>query len=210
MEIPEQVKEDYPPEEFSMSGWFLAIMIAVALFIPFLGPLLAFLIGLLNFRRTGGIILMILSVVIVIVNIFYFPPQFVRLIEYSKVDNVKIGLGEIQDALNRYRDDHNNTYPTDIHDLIQQDYITGFHLNPYSLEAMKEVPFQSDFKAGDFTYVPVLVNNRIRGYYLMGYSQFLPGEDVNGDGKPDHVVEVLSSYDSSGQLPPLADLLNQP
>ena len=209
MDIPEQVKEDYPPESYAMSGWFLAIMIAVALFVPFLGPVLAFLIGLLNFRRTGGIILMILSSLIVIVHIFFFPPQFVRVLEYSKVSEVKIGLGEIDNALDQYKADHNNTYPSDIHELVSQEYLTGFHLNPYSLEAMRDVQFRSEFRAGDFTYLPVTINNQVRGYYLLGYSAFIAGEDVNGDGNPDHVIEVLSSADDTHQeLPPLADLLD--
>ena len=86
---------------------------------------------------------------------------------------------------------------------------------------MHAVAFGTRPCAGEFTYIPVVVDGQVKGYYLFAYGyESTPGEDVDGDGEPDHVILVLCSGTSGdslddwvnsttdGQpLPPLEELL---
>jgi hypothetical protein len=73
--------------------------------------------------------------------------------------------------------------------------------------------------SGNYSYIPVLRDKTVVGYYLLVYGNRLtPGQDVDADGRPDHVVHVLSStsvkYNIIGcwagranELPPLKEAI---
>lgn len=210
MPYSEEVKEDYPHEGYAMSGWFVAIMILVAFFIPFLGPGLTFIVGIVNFRRRGGILLAVLAVIIIFVHIIYFPPNFVRAMDRMKEANVRTGLTTIEAALDQYRGQHDGTYPEDFSGLAGSQFLPQLPRNPYSLDPMTHVPFDEGPSPGDLTYVPVTTDGDVTGYYLLGYgSRFNKGLDVDDDGEKDYVMILLSSEDDTGEeLPPISDLLD--
>jgi hypothetical protein len=144
----------------------------------------------------------------------------------------KSNCNSIAIALWRYGQDHNGHYPLNTDILLNEEYLVRFPPNVISgnygisLE-MKNVPFGSESCAGNFTYVPALEGDEIKGYYLLGYGfEDKPGIDVNGDEIDDHIIIVLLSTDvenkyadqsrttaetepgvSAYVLPPLSELL---
>ena len=107
---------------------------------------------------------------------------------------VKSNLRGIQIALERYCVENGNRYPAEINELITSEYITSFWKNPFSTEPMRPIEFGDPNFEGNFTYVPVIVSGEVTGYSLLGYGyRQTYGEDVNGDGVPDHVILSISS-----------------
>jgi hypothetical protein len=126
----------------------------------------------------------------------------------------KQNLHAIQLALERYGVDHNGTYPIDLAALIVKNYMpelpgnaffngrnpgTGKKLpvdeEPFFRD-MRHVRFGDPLYEGNFTYLPwnITVNGKAAGYYLVAYgSHNTKGQDVDGDGMPDHVILVLNS-----------------
>ena len=86
---------------------------------------------------------------------------------------------------------------------------------------MRLVELGSRDYAGNYSYIPVLRDNSVVGYYLLVYGNVLtPGHDVDNDGLPDHVVHVLNSNHVRGnllgcwmgrdsELPPLSEAIAQ-
>jgi hypothetical protein len=126
----------------------------------------------------------------------------------------KATLHTLQIAVDYYAKEHGGYYPASIQVLIGE-YLTQTPFNPYTGKAMNEIAFSSTPSAGDFTYIPVTDGTNVIGYYMIAYgSMDWPGDDVNGDGVPDHVIFVVSSIDTANEhvpatadIPPLADLL---
>lgn len=61
---------------------------------------------------------------------------------------------------------------------------------------MRNVRFGDPLYEGNFTYLPwgITGNGKAAGYYLVAYgSHKTKGQDVDGDGMPDHVILVLNS-----------------
>ncbi|OGK08168.1 MAG: hypothetical protein A2Y63_01980 [Candidatus Riflebacteria bacterium RBG_13_59_9] len=93
--------------------------------------------------------------------------------------------------------------------------------NPMTGEDMRHVNFGTESYAGEYTYIPVEVDGKVKGYHLIAYGyESTPGMDVDGDGEPDHVILWLCSANldytiddgfpatSDGKpLPPLEELL---
>ncbi|MCB1217765.1 hypothetical protein KDL44_10245 [bacterium] len=66
---------------------------------------------------------------------------------------------------------------------------------------MRLVELGSSDYCGNYSYIPVLADGEVCGYYLLVYGNRLtPGRDVDNDGRPDHVVHVLSSNSVDGNL----------
>ncbi|MCH7472935.1 hypothetical protein IIA79_08300 [bacterium] len=151
-------------------------------------------------------------------------PSLLTIKPKVKEAEVKVNLHSIQLALERYATDSpGNVYPLTIRggDAIQGEdelsnngYMPSYPVNPISEDSAKmhNIAFGDPDFEGNFTYIPVESNGLVKGYYLFGYGfGENDGEDVNGDGKPDHVIAVLSSGSSHSSnadvWPELKDLL---
>ena len=104
----------------------------------------------------------------------------------------------IQLALERYAAD-NGTYPALVGQLTEQHFLSEFPVNVLEepingkRRAMRNVPLGSIEYAGNFTYLPHVVNGRYESYTLYGYGgRRSKGQDIDGDGKDDKVIIQLS------------------
>jgi hypothetical protein len=139
----------------------------------------------------------------------------------------KSNVHQVQIDLERWASDHNGLYPSTIKTLIQDGYFTQSLTNPFTKAPMREIAFGSSPFEGEFTYVPVLEDGQVRGFYLLAYGDKNKiGEDVNGDAVDDHVIMVVETgvrmaptqptsvisgempVQSEKDLPPLRNLLN--
>lgn len=116
----------------------------------------------------------------------------------------------MKNAIEFYAVNHDGKYPSDITALWRGGYLNnGLPQNPFNNTTMKQIAFGDNVTSGDFTYIPVIRNQQVYGYYLLVYGKLdKPGKDVNDDGKPDHVlIKLIPKYMSEEQLIPLKKLL---
>jgi hypothetical protein len=126
----------------------------------------------------------------------------------------RANIGAIQSGLIRYAKQFDGIYPSSASKIFDEDFMpSGYPQNPFTNAPVKEIRFGEEPFDGDFTYIPVLIDGRIRAYYLIGYgSKETDGKDVNADGQPDHVIEVLQGPGDetiTSKMPPLEDLLKK-
>jgi hypothetical protein len=220
-----------------LSILFIVIMILLAVFIPYLGPFSAIVVGLLFLRRIGSKTLLTVGAIMLVMNIL-IPPRLIsglmlgglqkdveRMTNDLTAMDVEIRLSNIKHALRDAAIRGDLTYPEKVEAPEKLSAIVQDHddlTNPVTGKTMRQVPFGTEPCLGEFTYVPYKVGGAVKGFYLIGYRiDDSPGEDVNGDGKPDHVAVVLftDTYDEKSDkdipgtidgkpMPPLKDLLN--
>lgn len=120
--------------------------------------------------------------------------------ESEMLANVQI----IQIALERYAEQNNDEYPATIETLILEGYIKEFPINALdrrNTRPMKNITLLSDHSEGDFTYLPVIDESAVVGYYLVAYGWEKPykrkhiHERVfeNGGGASDKAIFVINS-----------------
>ena len=229
-----------PPEPPPLNGSFVAAMVVIAILVPLLGPAAAVAVGAMNLHRrgaktilwTGGVVLAVSLVVIMMIPAFLVAaPSFQQVRSKAHEAETKINLHAVQMAIEYYGIEHDGVYPVrldsieELHFLPERDpRIEIPPRNPVTGELMHAVAFGTRPCAGEFTYIPVEADGQVKGYYLFAYGyESTPGEDVDGDGEPDHVIIVLYSagLDSTADdnlpvtsdgspLPPLEELLRAP
>jgi hypothetical protein len=127
---------------------------------------------------------------------------------------VVANMKKIQAGLIRYARQYDGVYPASIRNIVDEDFMpSGYPENPFTSAAVKDIRFGEDPFQGEFTYIPVTIDGKIKGYYLIGYgAKETEGRDIDADGKPDHVIEVLQGPEDEAikaKMPPLADLLKK-
>jgi hypothetical protein len=115
---------------------------------------------------------------------------------------VKSHAHAIQIGLERYAIEHGGLYPENIDDLLGA-YLVEFPFNELVAGSMKNVKYGAGDVAGNFTYLPIEINQQIVGYYLLAYGWLEnPGQRLMGNDEPDHVIIVIPSSDLiQGDLP---------
>ena len=120
----------------------------------------------------------------------------------------------IDEALNKYAEDHGNVYPEDLSVVIKEGYmkqmivkppsqlgilttLDDFPVNPlsYTSEPMRQIKFGDPDFEGNFTYIPVEIDGELKTYYLFCYAprltqDYFPTKDVDGDGVDDYVLKI--------------------
>jgi hypothetical protein len=220
----------WQPQRERLSSVFIIIIILIALLIPMAGPVISIILGLIFIKRLGSTTLIvagcILLVVQIVVRVLFASLLLFLLLGASSMNesNMKMSFEAISDVLSNYSLDHDGAYPKELNKLNDLDDFAYNHsepLNPLTERAMHNVPFGSKDCFGEYTYVPYVSNGKVTGYYLIGYgTEKTEGQDVDGDGVPDHVISVLYSraYDEYSYkpipgtsdwkpMPPLKELL---
>jgi len=147
------------------------------------------------------------AVVVLAAGLFVPPCSFpVR----SPWHETMVNLSTIQHAVEIYAEHNEGDFPLTIQDLFTEPILNSTPRNRYTGKLMLEIPFGSTPWEGEFTYLPVKQDEDVVGYYLIAYGgKDWRGDDIDGDGQPDHVLQVLSSKDAHPEtpLPPLEELL---
>jgi hypothetical protein len=127
---------------------------------------------------------------------------------------IKSAMLKIQEKLELYARHHGGIYPDDFA-WIDGSYLKTLPANPYTLSHMRNVPFGSAEREGNFTYVPRYEDGRVRGYVLYGYGRrWVPGEDYGSaenplgppDGEPDHIIVRLTESPDNQPTPKEGDI----
>lgn len=110
-------------------------------------------------------------------------------------------INQLSNSLNRYEMDHEGTFPQSFDEVIEKNYIESIPTNPFTGMAMKHIDFGEVNFEGNFTYLPVEMDKKIVGYYLLGYGdRSNPGQDVTDDGEPNNVISVIKMIGGGGIL----------
>jgi hypothetical protein len=111
----------------------------------------------------------------------------------------KVGLIKAYEAILKYAEAHEGHYPPNIDDINAWEpdtYLPDY--NYFKRGYMREIHFKESPFAGEYTYIPYEEDGKVCGFYLLVYgASDFSGEDVDGDGVPDHVLLVLKSDGSS-------------
>jgi len=207
-------------------GCGMKILIFLGLLITgTLGDIVGFILSAVNWRKKWAREVFVFCCITFVLHIFIAIailaaialPNYRLAKEKAREAELKAYTHSLQIALERYAVDSSGLYPESMHKLIELDYITSYPSNPFSdtRVVMKEIDFGDPDYEGNFTYVPVTINGRITGYYLLGWgSKKIPGKiDVDEDGTMDHVALVVTSGSEFGQTdssyPPLKDLIKK-
>jgi hypothetical protein len=210
-----QGSAQWQPQRERMEPILLTAIIILAIIVPFIGPLVAIVVGAVNNRKIGGGALVGVGAVVILLD-YFIPVMFIAAPNFEKIKlkakeaETKQNLHSIQLSLERYATDNKALYPDSIAKLKSEGYLFT-PPNTVTGKEMREVKFGEQPSIGEFTYVPVSVKGKTTGYYLLAYGFDDPlSEDVNGDGKHDNVILVLSSaVEGDKSIPPLEELLKK-
>ena len=149
----------------------------------------------------------------ILVLVLMVPALYLGVLHYhgskSLDAELKANVHTIQIEIERYALENEDHYPKSINELLDSGIVEELPRNPFDGSSMESVEFGSQYIPGSFTYLPVVEEDNVIGYYLIGYgSEKGGGFDVNMDGINDHVMIVLysASWDDS-PLPTLEEVL---
>jgi type II secretory pathway pseudopilin PulG len=132
--------------------------------------------------------------IIALVVVGVIAPSWIKLPDKSREAEVKYYTHTIQIALEMYARDYGGLYPDRIEAIIDESYLATYPENPFTNQPMKNVPYGSPDFEGNFTYLPLKLENGISGYILLGYGyKTTVGECLLDPDQNDHVIIVLSS-----------------
>lgn len=184
----------------------MIFMIIFSILFPVIGPAYALIASLSIKRFQGKSIAILVSAGTLMCTVswlfFYGPrsPDSIRPWEhyrYLEVRNARNILA-VNMALEEYWTLHDQTYPEDIDSLLAE---RSYHLslglpkNPYELRRMREIGLNDDPVGGDFTYIPIEIDGKIRGYYLIGYGHY--------NYEKDHIVLIVTNEDNDYYSDPI-------
>jgi hypothetical protein len=177
------------------------IMPAILLFI-------LFLIGLVHrthrysgkFMRIGGVGTVIAILILAVVLRTWIwanaPINGAQAVEKANTDAIQL-------ALDRYAVDHDGLNPERIETLIDESYLVSLPSNSFTHQPMKNVPYGSPDFEGNFTYLPLMIDEKIHGYYLIAYGyKTTAGLHLLNPDQEDHVITVVSSSPDYPPWPP--------
>ncbi len=160
-----------------------------------------------EFMLNGGVGAFIAFIVVMIAL-----PSWVHNPTMKADSEVKENIHTIMIALERYAVDSGGLYPERIESLVDDQYMAFFPGNPFIWQAnevppvmseivenrinppMKIVPYGSPDFEGNFTYLPVIIDDEVVGYYLIGYGyKKTTGDRLISPDVEDHVIIVVES-----------------
>jgi hypothetical protein len=166
--------------------------------------------------------IIIAAVVVAVVVLLAFPNLIER--QKPKESYVQGNLARLSIGLQKFAEVHDGYYPLRMIELFEWDpeIAPQMYDNPFTEQKMREIAFKDSPFAGEYTYVPYVQDGKACGLYLIVYgAEYFDGVDVDEDGTPDHVLQVLGSDGSTSPylnveiwpplgkcpLPPLKKLL---
>ena len=177
----------------------LTSLYVLGFFVFLIGPLIALLVGGLRVQkhieyRTLMKISAIFLVLHFILLFAFFIPNFYKARTKARVGEFKSCAHDIQLVLERYQID-NLTYPEDPHLIEDAGYPPDPSLrNPFTGKPLEIIPYDPDDHFTSIGYIPFVFEGVTVVYYLITFgTSDMPGQDVDKDGIPDHVIMVLGS-----------------
>jgi hypothetical protein len=201
--IPPPGSFPYAPPPYNprpaVPGGTIIGLITLALLVPLIGPLIAFITGLKRNSEqgagwligcgaaAGAFQLMVLLPVAIAI------PNLMMIGEKGKEAETKQALHTIQLAVERYATDRNWTYPKTIDEVVAAGYMPQLPINPFTDQPMRnispgDVPFE-----GEFTYKPVIQDGEATGYELYCYGSAKPTGTASVVPGVEHVILKLTS-----------------
>ncbi len=190
-------------------------MSPIAIFMPAIILFILFILGIVKrdhkysgkFRLYGGVGALIFFFLLAIAL-----PSMIKHPAPAADAEVKANIQTIRIALERYGEDHSGVYPERIETLIDDGFMAVFPRNPFIWQAsdgsidqsvyednstylpMKNVPYGSPDFEGNFTYLTVIIDDDVVGFYLIGYGyKKTIGERLISPDVEDHVIIVVES-----------------
>jgi type II secretory pathway pseudopilin PulG len=201
--IPPPGSFHYAPPPFNprptISGGTIAGLVALALIVPIIGPLIAFITGLKrNSEQGSGWLIGCGAAVgafqlLVLLPLLIAVPNFIAIKEKSKEAETKQNLHSIQLAVERFAADSGGTYPTTIDELQAGNYLQQPPQNPFTLRPMRNISPGDEPFAGEFSYEPVMKDGKAVGYALYAYGSDKAKNELSVVSNIKHVIIHLTS-----------------
>ena len=159
-------------------------------------PVIYIIVGLAGIKTHWGNTLKTIGVTILIPHVIAFIIINPSVIWDSTRANeivTKANINLLKSSFEKYGRQHDGTFPQTSSGFITDKVIKSLPLNPFTNgNPMADIKFGDESFPGNFTYLPVTIDGKIKGFYLLGYgSPETPGEDVDRDGNPDHVIATV-------------------
>jgi hypothetical protein len=78
---------------------------------------------------------------------------YLRLSEQRRHEMLRQAAGQIQLAVERYAVEHEGSYPRNIEELLEKDYLSDWPTNPYGKGNMRPLGVSEPWEPGGFVYV---------------------------------------------------------
>ena len=193
-----------PPPAISTGA--IAGLIALAVLVPVIGPLIAFIAGLIHNAKKGsgwliggGAAIGFLQL-FVILPIAIAIPNFVAIKEKGNEAVVKANLHSIQLAVERFAVDHDGTYPKAIDELQVGNYLSQPPQNPFTKQPMRNISPGDTPYAGEFSYLPVMKGGEAVGYDLYAYGSDRHNNEPSVVTSIKHVILHLVAGNDQPQM----------
>lgn len=176
----------------------IALVYVFAVLVSIFVPLISFLVGLIKGRRDRRYrVLMYLSIAFMLIHtvlfVFVLKPNLEEAKYKRQLSQIKKNTHDIHTALHDYYR-MNCSFPDDPHILMEDAYLSsGDLINPVTDSPLELTPYDPDDFYYSIGYIPVHSRADHITYYLLAFGdENTPGYDVNGDGKGDHVIFIMS------------------
>ncbi|MCB1186709.1 hypothetical protein KDL29_06020 [bacterium] len=114
---------------------------------------------------------------------------------------LKAHIATIEQNLLDWARQNGGLYPETLNADLMKDGQNMALINPYDRTEMHPVAFTAgELAAGNVCYIAVHDGYEVKDYILLGFGEDMAaGQDMDGDGKPDGVIEVRRSSGVSAE-----------
>lgn len=114
----------------------------------------------------------------------------------------------IQTRLEHHASQNGGEYPEDIYVILNGTYASPFYSNPITRVDVENVPYGDVGSEGDITYLPVKIDGKVVGYYIIAYGvRRSLTRDLNQNGIKDNILTIVEGSQDGVDLPPVRSLI---